>query len=368
MPEPFRYRRIFTYGSSQFCGHIEAYWAAHTQDLLVYVVEPRISKHQNVIRIYHEGHFVSETPVRSSQTIIGYYALWYLNHLCALLRFSTHSERTLVLGSHPIAFLGMSLIKLIRPLVYAYWIGDYFSDERRIVVLFERVKKWYHARVSFTFYLSDAINRVMNGHIAACPSHRTVMWGLKACSEEAVPPAVPFTLLFVGLIRPGQGLETITGFLQMHEGFRLCLIGVGQPVYVKQLQDLIAQRKLGDRIFFPNRFYSEEELVSVARTCHVGIALYDNSPDNFTHYADPGKVKAYAEMHLPVLMTRVSDIVSYVERFGSGEVIGSIDEIHAALEKMSKNYSLYRDGVRRFISHFEYERYYRNAFAALEDI
>ncbi|MBM4162921.1 MAG: glycosyltransferase family 4 protein [Lentisphaerae bacterium] len=368
MPWTSRYSRIFTYGSSQFCGHIEAYWAAHTEDLLVYVVEPRISPHQNVIRIYHRGALVREYPVRSSRWVVGYYSWWYMNHLRALLRFAKHPNQTLVLGSHPIAFVGMSLIKWIRPVVYAYWIGDYFTDTRRIVVWFERVKKCYHDRVSFAFYLSDSINRVMNGHVAACPSRRTVMWGLKAYPDQAAPPPAPFTLLFVGLIRPGQGIEAILDFLATHEGFRLNLIGVGQPVFVKQLQEWITKQQLGNKVFFPNRFYSEEELVSVARTCHVGVALYDHSPGNFSHYADPGKVKAYAEMHLPVLITRVSDIVPFVERFGSGEVIGAVDEIQTALERMQNHYLRYQEGVRHFISCFEYERYYQEAFVVLENI
>jgi glycosyltransferase involved in cell wall biosynthesis len=367
MPEPFRYRRIFTYGSSQFCGHIEAYWAAHTEDLLVYVVEPRIARHQNVMRIYHRGHQVSEYRVRSSQTIIGYYAWWYLNHLIALLRFSHHPGRTYVVGSHPIAFLGMSLIKWLRPVVYAYWIGDYFPSTDFVCRCFERVKKWYHDRVTYTFYLSDAIHRVMNGKVVDTPSRRTVMWGLRPYPAMPVPPLSPFHLLFVGLIRPGQGLETLFHFLEQHNEYRLSLIGVGQASYVSEIQSLLLRSGLTDRVFFPNRFYSEADLLAVARQSHVGIALYDTSADNFTHYADPGKVKAYAEMHLPVVMTRVSGIVPYVERFGSGEVIGDAGELQMALEKIRRDYPRYQAGLRRFIAYFEHERYYRDAFAVLED-
>ena len=192
------------------------------------------------------------------------------------------------------------------------------------------------------------------------------MWGLKPFPSLPPPPLSPFNLLFVGLIRPGQGLETLFYFLKGHGEYRLSLIGVGQPAYVAELQALLKQTGLNSRVFFPNRFYSEAALLEVSRMCHVGIALYDTGAENFTHYADPGKVKAYAEMRLPVLLTRISDIVPFVERFGSGEVIDRTDQMGEALERIRLNYARYQAGVTRFNAQFEYERYYGEAFQALE--
>jgi glycosyltransferase involved in cell wall biosynthesis len=284
-----------------------------------------------------------------------------------LLRFCTKDKVTLIFGGHPLVFFGMGLLKLIRPLIYAYWIGDFFPSSHPVIRVYERVKKWYHDRVAYAFYLSDAINRVMNGTVVDTARRRTVMWGLKPFPAAPAVPLSSFCLLFVGLIRPGQGLEALFDFLKGHADYRLSLIGIGQPAYVAELQALLNQMGLSDRVFFPNRFYSESELLDEARRCHVGIALYDTGPDNFTHYADPGKVKAYAEMHLPVLMTRISDIVPFVERFKSGEVISQITEIGAALERIRGDYESYRSGVRRFVEHFYYDRYYREAFKALEE-
>ena len=364
----FVYKRIFAYGSSQFCGHIEEYLAAHTAELLMFIVEPRVGKHRNVLRRYHRGALVNERSVRSSQKLVVYYALWFVNHVLALWRFSGARETTVVFAGHPVAFFGRSILKLLRPLRYAYWIGDYFPSERPVVRLYERVKKYYQDRVDAAFYLSDAINRVMNGTVVDTPSRRTVMWGLKPYPRVPVPPLVPFALLFVGLIRPGQGLEPLFDFLVAHRECRLSLIGVCQPDYAVKLQELLVRLALQRQVFFPNRFYSEMELLEVARTCHVGLALYDTSPDNFTHYADPGKVKAYAEMRLPVLMTRISGIAPFVERFCSGEVIDSLEELGGALERIRGDYGRYQEGIVRFIGHFEFEHYYREAFAVLEGV
>jgi glycosyltransferase involved in cell wall biosynthesis len=310
---------------------------------------------------------VEERTIKFSQNLFLYYLLWYANHVRELLRFCTKNQTTLVLGGHPIVFFGIGFFKRIRPLVYAYWIGDYFPSAHPVIRLFERVKKYYHDRVSYAFYLSDAINKVMNGAVVNTPCRRTVMWGVKPFPATPVPPLSPFNLLFVGLIRSGQGLEVLLGFLARHPEYRLSLIGVGQPAYVAELQTQLMQSGLTDRVFFPNRFYSEMELLYVARKCHVGIALYDTGAQNFTHYADPGKVKAYAEMGLPVLMTHISDIVPFIERFRSGEVIDRIDQIGEALERIRLNYSQYQAGVARLNEHFEYCRYYGEAFKVFEE-
>ena len=364
---PFVYARVFAYGSLQFCGHIEEYLAAHAADLLMFIVQPRVGVHENIIRRYHEGCLVEERKARSSQKLIPYYFLWYVNHVKELLRFCPRGTKTLVLGGHPIAFFGMGLFKVLRPLVYAYWIGDYFPSSQPVIRLYERVKKWYHDRVSYAFYLSDAINKVMNGSVVNTACRRTVMWGLKPYPAAPVPPLSPFNLLFVGLIRSGQGLETLFDFLKGHSEYRLSLIGVGQSAYVAELQALLKQAGLNSRVFFPNRFYSEAELLEVSRTCHVGIALYDTRAENFTHYADPGKVKAYAEMRLPVLMTRISDIAPFVERFHSGKVIENKGLMGTALEEIRINYAYFQEGLEAFNSHFAYEQYYGRAFCSLEE-
>jgi hypothetical protein len=72
-------------------------------------------------------------------------------------------------------------------------------------------------------------------------------------------------------------------------------------------------------------------------------------------------------MRLPVVMTRISDIVPFVERFGSGVVIDGYSEIGEALDHIRMNYARYLEGVERFISNFEFETYYRNAFRAMEE-
>lgn len=363
----FIYRRLFIYASLQFCGHIEEYFAARTEKLVVFLVLPRVNQGHNLIRVYARGVLVSERTVRSSQNLCAYYALWLVNHWRILLGQFERREPFAVLATYPIPLLGMGLQRLLRRVRFAYWPADYFLPISPSLRLFGRAQAFCNRHADWVWYVSDAINRKLNGVVCDRPERRTVMYGVKPFPAAARPPPEPFHLLFVGLLKPGQGIESLFAFLRNHPAYRLSLIGVGAAAVCATYRQLLADHGLADRVFFPNRFYSESELLAVARECHVGVAFYDLGPLNGTHFADPGKIKSYLEMGLPVAMTRISGIVPFIEQTGCGEVIARAADIGPALEKIRANYAQYRQGVERFNDLFEYRRHYQQAFAPLEE-
>ena len=83
--------------------------------------------------------------------------LWF-----EILKFAKgYKGKTLVVGGHPVCFFGMALMKMLRRLSYLYWIGDYFPNKSFVIRAFEWLKRFFHNRMPFTYYLSDAINRKM---------------------------------------------------------------------------------------------------------------------------------------------------------------------------------------------------------------
>ena len=168
--------------SLQFCGHIEEYFAAHTEKLVVYIVMPRLKNRGNLVRVYKAGKLVEEEKVWSSDNIFLYYLSWLWQYWKFILVYFGRKEHFVVLSGHPISFFGMSIQKFLRPNIrFAYWIGDYFPPVNLSLRLFEKLKKYYHDRVSYTYYLSDTINRILNeGTIMNDRWKKTVMWGVKA--------------------------------------------------------------------------------------------------------------------------------------------------------------------------------------------
>ena len=334
----FRYESVFALASLQFCGHIDEYLIANTRRLCLMYVLPRFGAQKQIIRRYEEGKLVEERALRSSQNIFLYYWLWFWHNTTEILKFAKGSKgKTLVVGGHPVCFFGMALMKMLRRLSYLYWIGDYFPNKSLVIRAFE---------------------------------HKTLMWGMRRFMMPGCESAMATSkqLLFVGLVRDGQGIKNVLDFLASHHDYSLALVGVAANGYEKTVEKMIAERKLSERVYFPNRFHSQEELLEIAGKSLAGLALYSLGEENFTHYADPGKVKAYIEMNLPVVMTRISEVVPFIEKFRAGVVVDGMEGVGEAVRKIAEDYPTYGEGVRRFNEHFEYTRLYAEAFRPVEGL
>jgi hypothetical protein len=364
----FLYKNIFLYASLQFCGNIEEYFKNHTKNLVVFIIMPRVKNKFNIIRHYQEGILVKENKVLSSENIFLYYYLWYTQYLRALLYYFPRQDSVAVITFHPLTFLFMIFQKMLRRIEFVYWIGDYFPGINLPLKLYERLKKHYHTHITYACYLSSKINEKMNGSVVKTVNRKTVMWGVKPKFIKRRPMKNQLQILFVGLVKPSQGIESILYFLKTHKDYNIKILGICEAKFYKKLKDDIKKYGITKQVYFPNKFLSDKELEKESQDCHVAVALYDVSPLNATYYADPGKVKSYAEHGLPIVMSNISDSATYIKRFKCGEVIDSIDELEKAFIKIKKNYAVYQNGLEKFNSYFNYESYYKKSFLFLEKL
>jgi len=355
--------------SLQFCGNIEEYFSQHCEKLVAFIVMPRLKNKGNLLRVYRHGKLTLEQKVWSSENIFLYYLSWYLFHIFLILKYFSRKENFAVYSPHPISFFAMSLQKLMRNITFVYFVGDFFPPTAFSLRLFEKLKKFYHDRIPYATYLSDIINKKMNGEILNTTYRKTVMWGVKPKHIQRKLPKNICSLLFVGLIKPGQGLESLLLFIKNHNDYKLNIIGnCGDDLY-EMYKTTISDYGITERVFFPNKFFSDRELDSVSKACHIGIALYDTSNKSSTFYTDPGKVKAYTEMGLPVVMSNTSAIASYIKKFNAGKIVTSSEKsIEAALLAIKENYTHYKKGVEAFNNFFYYESYYKKKYIFLEKI
>lgn len=362
----FRYDTIFLYASLQSVGHVVEYFARHTRKLVVFIIMPRGHGMRNTVRLYQDGMLRHEREVPSSTNIFLYYSLWWYFHLRFFFSYFSRHERVVVLAGHPIAFMGMSIVKFFRNVTYAYWVGDYFPPVHWTLVLFEKLKKYYHDRVSITYYLSDRINELYNGRIVSEAGNRTVMWGIKPFTGVRKAPRKQYRVLFIGVIRPSQGIEDLLLFLKNSSHVQLSILGSCEADLYRKYLSIIHTYGIDDRVWFPNAFIDDEKLKKIAGDHHVGIALYERGLHTATHYTDPGKVKTYIELGLPVVMTDTSAIASFIRKYIAGEIVEDIVMVPEMLERIKKRYSLYQKGVYAFARFFAYEHYYRKVFESLE--
>ncbi|HUD09785.1 MAG TPA: hypothetical protein VMR77_03215 [Patescibacteria group bacterium] len=365
----FRYKNIFLQSSLQFCGNIEEYFVSHTEKLVIFIVMPRVKNKGNVIRQYNYGKLMEEKPFSLSENIFLYYLGWYIQYFKVLNKYYSKKEPFFAIVFHPIFFFGMSTQKLWRSVNFVYWVGDYFPNTSKVIIMFEKLKKFYHGQGTYACYISDAINEIMNGKILESDNRKTVMWGVKPKSITRTFDRNNFNILFVGLIKESQGLEFFYDFLKENKEYKLKIIGVCEKKLYTKYMSIIKRYDISDRVYFPNKFFSDKELNEISEECQIGIALYDANKSSVTYYADPGKVKAYAELGLPIIMSNIPSVAPYIRKFNAGEIVDRNEiSLRNALKKIRDNYQKYIDGVNKFNRYFYFEDYYKRRFKFLEKV
>lgn len=362
----FRYKNILLFGSHQWCGNIEEYFSKNTEKLVVFIVMPRVQNENNLVRLYINGNLKSEKKIQLNSNIFLYYFLWYINYLRILFTYFNSAEKITVISFHPHHYPGMSIQRLFRKLTFVFWVGDYFPPLNLTLRMFEKVKKYYHDSSEFACYLGDGVNERLNGKVIQTVTRKTIMWGVDPKAGSKKTPNN--TLLYVGVIRhQTTGLEIVYEFLSKNKSYNLNVIGVCDEESYRQEYQLIKKYKIEDRVYFPNKFFPDEDLEIIAKKCFVGLALYTTEDTNVIYYSDPGKVKTYAELGLPVIITNTSSIIPYIRKFKSGEITQRNPEaLGVAIQKIKNNYKVYQDGLNKFNNFFNYEKYYGERFTFLE--
>jgi len=340
------HRAVVAQVAFQFCGHLDEYLIAHVRHLTLVRLQTRFGCGGHRVEHYEDGRLVTTEERTSAAGIVGYYRqMWRCWRSAVRAAVRAHGEVEAIF-IHPLLAAGLG-----RGVRRTFWQWDYFPDRNLTNGLFNSVARHFAHRCERYLPLTGAIGRAMGREDV-----EPLMLGVSPPTEHG--DLSRNRLLVVGQLRHGQGVEQVLDFLADHPDYSLSLMGAAANGFESEIAARIAAANLADRVYFPNRFVSESELREEASKCFVALALYQLDAGNLTHYADPGKVKSSIEMGLPVIMTRISEIVPFVERFHAGVVIDSLSELPQAIENVRLNYAKYLEGGRRFAQEFEYCKYY----------
>ena len=344
----FRYENVFAQASFQFCGHIDEYLIANTRQLGLVYFQTRFGKGGHLFRRYEEGRLVEERKLGFASSCPGYYWGMLRHWRRELNAFRVGKDCVTAMFTHPILAMGLCSMKNVRTV---FWQWDYFPDGTVKSRIFNSCARFYAPKCDVYRPLTHAIGRAVG-----MPDAEPLMLGMKPPTRFG--DVASSRLLLVGQLRGGQGVEEALDFIARNGEYSLSLVGASANGFGDEIRRRIVEGKMEGRVFFPDRFVTDEELRSEAAKCFASLALYDSMPSNFTHYADPGKVKSSIEMGLPVIMTRISEVVPFVERFHAGEVIDSTADLREAIAKIRHDPGSYFAGCRAFAEHFDYGRYY----------
>ena len=101
-----------------------------------------------------------------------------------------------------------------------------------------------------------------------------------------------------------------------------------------ELLDMVQKLHLQKYVTFYGFIKNHDEVEALLAKCAAAIAPYVDSPDNFVRYTDPGKVKAYLAVGLPIIITKVPDVWKEIVKRRVGIAVS--DNMHKIAEGIIK--------------------------------
>jgi len=280
--------------------------------------------------------------------------------------------RTWILTLHPQICVHRPLLHLLRKHRVLFIVGDLFRHDRGTVS--GRIRDCFiqsAIRASdVVFCISPLIFRYYRWRcksMGAKPS-RFLEWHLgikvRTAAQDrrlgALSRAPRFTIGYIGLVREGIGLFRLLSHLASMPNISLDIVGnnlVGDRIHTE-----IARLDLDGRV----RLLGFQPTTSVREICTewlAGVALYGKS--HYCRYTEPGKIKLYLSLGLPVIMTDVSYIASEVRAANAGVVIdeNTYPQFSSALALLATRYDDFLAGVQRMAAAYEFKSKYDSDFA-----
>lgn len=360
------YKSLLFFGTLQFCGNMIEYFQESTQKLVVYYIFPRGDKEKNMVRQYIDGKMIEEKKFYSPKNMLLCYIVLYINYIRILFMFYNSKEKFYVICGHPLFSFGRSWLHILRKFQIVYFIGDYYPGNNMINFFYRHISQYYHDKSKYAIYLTNRLNKKINGKLVMTKNRHTIMWGIdkKIIKRNLLSYN---TICFVGVLRESQGIELLLQFLSKTPNVKLKILGSCDLRLFNKYKTLIKRLNISQRVIFPNRSYYGNELISQLQNCSVGFALYDTGSTSGTYYADPAKVKMYAQYNLPIIMTNAAEVADYIKKFNAGVIVETnVKSIQLGYDRIRNNYNYYKKGLAAFNNYFDYKIYYKEKFSFLE--
>jgi glycosyltransferase involved in cell wall biosynthesis len=267
--------------------------------------------------------------------------------------------------------IGMFLQKLGLVHYTVFWVWDYYPmNFTNPIVNIMRWIYWQFDKYATlctdkTVYLNQRLANIRisksiikkNTKIIKIPIATGKLYIHKKKSIEEV------SLGFMGVLKKSQGLNMIfdNEHLLLHSFPRLQLHIVGsgpdEDYYRKRAKETAINYTFHGPL-------SDEKTSEVLSKCTVAIALYSPEDSNVSRYGDPGKVKFYLDISLPIITTNMFEFSEELEKSKAGIVIrhGDGKQLVRAMKRILNQYSKYTKNATKLHDTYYYKDLYPKMF------
>lgn len=180
-------------------------------------------------------------------------------------------------------------------------------------------------------------------------------------------------ILYMGVLLKKQGVQILLNALPLiaEKIPDITFTIIGRGPYEGELRKIVKHLKLTNRVCFLGYIESHSEMENRMARASIAIALYDKSVDinDYTYYADPGKIKNYLGAGVPVVMTDVAWISKEVEKAKCGVIVKpdykSVAKAVSLLLLNSKLMGEYRKNAIKFAKNYEWDHLFTKTFKSM---
>jgi glycosyltransferase involved in cell wall biosynthesis len=268
-----------------------------------------------------------------------------------------------VVFHHPIFHFGTGWLERLKKLRFVFWPWDHFGKTYPDYFFFEgRCVR----RVRYLLSVSEPMARVYDElwpRDSYSQVRRVLPLGVDAKIVERAPQ--DWQLGLVGNLRPEDGLLTTLDAMVLEP--RLWLDVVGGGIHLDAFKKRAREVGVSDRVRFLGYVESSDRLLDIVSSWQVGLAPYH--PTCYTAYADPGKIKHYLQLGLPIVTTSIVPMSEIVRQAGAGEAVppSDVPALLAAIMKIRRGYDAYVRGVMNLRGRYEYRRLYDEGFSFMRE-
>lgn len=272
------------------------------------------------------------------------------------------------------AFTGLILRQFLYVNKVIYYVIDYVPihfQNTIINTIYHTVEKIAALYSNWTWNLSPRMIEARNRR-----------WGIKFPNQLVMFHGVAFNrikrvpfekvhkseILFMGTLLKKQGIQLLIEALgeirQKIPNVKLIIIGKGP--YEIELKQLTKKMNLLEQVEFLGYIPDQRQVENRIAQAALAIALYDKQSDEFTYYADPGKIKNYLGAGVPVIMTDVPFIASQVVQAKCGFIVEyNKEELSKTILSFFTNTELmkmYRLNAIAFAREYDWKKIFKRGF------
>lgn len=251
-----------------------------------------------------------------------------------------------------------------------FWVWDYYPPihENKLVMLMRYVYWQFDKISSHSDVVAFVNNRLLKlrkeiGIYEESAQFPIVPIGTDNLTPVKKKPLKPLVFGFIGVLKKTQGVEIIfknsDKLLKEFGNINYEIIGSGPDESL--FKKMAKKSKISARFY---GFLDGESFNEVLGKTLIGIATYTPEPGNVSQYGDPGKIKRYLSLGIPVITTDLVEISEEINRSKAGVVIAYNNEqdLIEGVKKILNNYSTYSRNAYNLSRKYYYKKIYPEMF------